>query len=321
MLKSVLRVVRFKNLLIVAATMYLMRFFIIQPLLHRKGMDLQLGEWTFLALCLATVFITAAGYAINDYFDTKTDLVNRPHTVIVGRDLSHRLVIIIHWILSILGIILGFIASIGVGKPLFILFFILIVGLLWFYSTLYKRQFLIGNLIVAALTALVPLLALLAELTRLHVAYWDRIILNNSIFNDVVYWVGGYALFAFLLTLFREIVKDIEDFQGDIEYGRNTLPVVMGVRKSQIAASGILLFTIVSLAYLFGAYLNFLPDGQFDYFTFIYLIAGLIVPIFVLLVKLLFAEEKKHFHAVSTLSKFVMLIGLIYSIFFRFVVA
>ncbi len=320
MLRSILRIVRAKNLIIVMATLYLMRFFIIQPLLLRKGMDLQLNELLFLFLCLATVFITAAGYVINDYFDTKTDLVNRPQTVIVGRVLSRRIVILLHWGLNAIGVFLGFLVSYGVGKPLLTLVFILIAGLLWFYSTTYKRQFLIGNLIVAALTALVPLMALLFELPKLYLVYWDKIVFTTSLFNDVIYWVGGYSFFAFFLTLFREIVKDIEDFEGDTEYGRNTLPVVLGIKNSQIIASGILLFTIVSLAYIFGAHLNFLPSGRFDYFTFIYMIIGLVIPIFVLMIKLLFAENKEHYHWVSTFSKFIMLIGILYSVFFKFVV-
>jgi len=317
---SILKIVRAKNLIIVAATIYLMRFFIIQPLLLQKGMDLQLNELMFLFLCLATVFITAAGYVINDYFDTRTDLVNHPETVIVGRSLSRRAAIILHWVLNVFGVFLGFLVSYGVGKPFLTVVFLLIAGLLWFYSTTYKRQFLIGNIIVAALTALVPLMALLFELPKLYVVYWDKMALSASTFNDVIYWVGGYSFFAFLLTLFREIVKDIEDFEGDTEFGRNTLPVVLGIKNSQIIAGAILLFTVVSLTYLFGAHLNFLPSGKFDYFTFLYLLIGLVIPIFILLVKLFSAEKKGDYHWVSQMSKFVMLIGILYAVFFKFVV-
>ncbi|PKP34547.1 MAG: prenyltransferase, partial [Bacteroidetes bacterium HGW-Bacteroidetes-15] len=210
MFRSILRIVRIKNLIIVAATLYIMRFLIIQPLLARKGMELQLDEILFFFLTLATVFITGAGYVINDYFDTRTDLVNRPNTVIVGRSLSRRVVITLHWVLNVLGVIFGTIVSFAIGKPFLSMVFFFIPGILWFYSTSYKRQFLLGNLIVAILTAVVPLMALLFELPLLYNEYWQSLIFSPSVFNDVIYWVGGYSIFAFWLTLFREIVKDIE---------------------------------------------------------------------------------------------------------------
>lgn len=321
MLTSYLRIIRVKNLIIVATTLYLMRFFIMQPLLSQKGMELQLKELHFFFLCMATVFITAAGYVINDYFDSKTDLINRPERVIVGRNIPRRMVIILHWILNIVGLIFGLLVAFGVGQPFLALVFLMIQGVLWFYSTTYKRQFLIGNIIVAILTALVPLMPLLFELPRLYVVYWQRLAITSTVFNYVMYWVGGYALFAFLLTLFREIVKDMEDFEGDNEFGRNTLPVVLGVKHTRGIASFILLFTIITLAYIFGAHLNFLPSGKFDFFTLFYLLIALIIPIFLLMLKLLSAETKENYHRVSYLSKIVMLFGLLYAVFFRFFVA
>lgn len=320
MVKSILRLIRYRNLIIVAATMYLMRFFILQPLLQQKGMDLMLSEVDFLMLMLATVFITAAGYVINDYFDTRTDLVNRPTTVIVGREISRRVAISLHWILNAIGVIFGIIVSFAIGKPILSLVFILIPGMLWFYSTTYKRQFLLGNIIVATLTAIVPLMPLLFELPKLYDAYWQILIFSPSVFNIVIYWVGGYALFAFWLTLFREIVKDIEDFEGDSEYGRNTLPVALGLSTSRIVAAAILLVTILLLAYLFGAYLNFLPNGQFDFFTFIYLIVALVIPLFYMVIRLLTADCKAHYHTVSTISKLVMLFGILYAIPFALLI-
>ncbi len=318
MLKSILQVVRYRNLLIVAATMYLMRFFILQPLLNQKGMTLLLNELNFLMVTLATVFITAAGYVINDYFDTRTDLINRPQTVIVGKSLSRRVVISLHWLLNVAGVLLGIVVSFAIGKPLLSLVFFVIPGLLWFYSTTYKRQFLLGNIIVAFLTALVPLMPLLFELPMLYDTYWQTLIFVPSVFNTVIYWVGGYAIFAFWLTLFREIVKDIEDFEGDSEYGRNTLPVVLGLRMARTIAAAILLVTLLLLAYLFGAHLNFLPNGKFDYFTFFYLAVTLIIPLFYMIVRLLTAENKSHYHIVSLAAKLVMLLGILYAIPFRF---
>ncbi len=297
-----------------------MRYCIIQPLLHLKNLELQLNDFSFLLLALATVFITAGGYVINDYFDTKTDLVNRPQTVIVGRSISRRLAIILHIGLNLLGVLFGLIVSIKIGKPVFTLLFILVAGLLWFYSTTYKRQFLIGNLLVAILTGIVPLITLLFELPRLYTVYWEMVAHFDIKLGIITYWVGGYALFAFLLTLVREIIKDIEDFEGDQVYGRNTIPVFLGKNNARTIAASLLLFTLVSLVFLFAKYLNYLPSGNFDYYTLTYFIIGLVIPIFILLIRLLSAEKKEDYHKASQINKLIMLSGLLYTILFRFLI-
>jgi 4-hydroxybenzoate polyprenyltransferase len=320
MLSKVLRLVRYKNLIIVALTMYCMRFFIMQPILAKTGMHLQLSELLFFMLMLSTVFITAAGYVINDYFDTRTDEVNRPKTVIVGKDLSRRFAISLHWTLSALGVVLGAAVTVSIGKPFLTLVFLIVPGLLWFYSTSYKRQLLTGNLLVALLTAVVPLMPFLFELPLLHKAYWQILVLKPFAFNEVMYWIMGYTIFAFILTLFREIVKDIEDVEGDNAFGRRSLPVVVGVNGARDIAAIILMFTIVVLAYLFGAYLNHLSTGSFDYFSLGYIVGTIVFPIFILVVKVLTASKKSDYHWVSNFSKVVMLLGILYSILFRFVV-
>jgi len=297
-----------------------MRYCIIQPLLQLKNLDLQLEGFYFFLLTLATVFITAAGYVINDYFDTRTDLVNRPQTVIVGRNLSRRTAILLHSCLNILGVLLGLIVSIKIGKPVLTLLFILVAGMLWFYSTTYKRQFLIGNLIVAVLTACVPMITLLFELPRLYTVYWEMVIRFDLKLGIITYWVGGYALFAFLLTLVREIIKDIEDFEGDQIFGRNTIPVFLGKKTAKTVAASLLLFTLLALVFLFARYLNYLPSGKIDYYTLIYFLVGLVIPIFILLLKLLSAEKKEDYHAASRLNKLIMLFGLLYAILFKFLI-
>jgi len=317
---QILKVVRIKNLLIVAATLYLMRYCIIQPLLHLKNLELQLNGFSFLLLTLATVFITAGGYVINDYFDTRTDLINRPQTVIVGRSLSRRVAIILHIILNVIGVLFGLIVSIKIGKPVLSLLFFLVAGILWFYSTTYKRQFLLGNLIVATLTASVPLITLLFELPRLYTVYWEMVAHFDLKLGIITYWVGGYALFAFLLTLVREIIKDIEDFEGDQVFGRNTIPVFLGKKVARTVAASLLFFTLISLVFLFARYLNYLPSGNFDYYTFIYFLIALVIPICILLLRLLTAENKEDYHKASQLNKLIMLFGLLYTILFKFLI-
>jgi len=164
------------------------------------------------------------------------------------------------------------------------------------------------------------MITLLFEIPQLYKAYWEMIINFDIKLGIVTYWVGGYALFAFLLTLVREIVKDIEDFEGDQAFGRNTIPVFLGKKTARTIAASLLLFTLLALVFLFARYLNYLPSGKFDYYTFFYFLVGLVVPIFILLIELLTAEKKEDYHKASRLNKLIMLFGLLYTILFKFLI-
>ena len=302
-----LRLIRYKNLLIIVLTQYLMRLSIIKPILEVNEFKLQFSELNFFFLVMATVFITAAGYVINDYFDTKTDLVNRPETVIVGRILNRRWAILLHVILNSIGIGLGIYISFYIGIPALSIVFVLITGILWFYSTTYKRQFLIGNIIVAFLTALVPLMVLLFEIPLLNKEYGLLLREMQSDFTYIIIWVSAFALFAFLLTIIREIIKDIEDYEGDSAYGRKTMPIVLGVLNSKIVIITFILTSVFSLLYLNFRFLN-------DLFTLLYFIILLKIPLIFLIYKIISAETKKDYHRASNLSKIIMLAGILYAL-------
>ncbi|MDY6801568.1 MAG: geranylgeranylglycerol-phosphate geranylgeranyltransferase [Bacteroidota bacterium] len=310
---NLLKLIRYKNLLIIVLTQYLMRWSIIKPLLQVNQFELQFSELNFFFLVLATVLITAAGYVINDYFDTKTDLVNRPEKVILGRKLNRRWAILLHIIFNTLGIGLGAYISFYIGMPLLTLVFLMITGILWFYSTTYKRQFLIGNVIVALLTALVPLMVLLFEIPLLREKYGLLMIELKANFNYVILWVVAFSFYAFLLSLIREIIKDIEDFEGDNAYGRNTLPIVLGVMNTKIVIITFILLTQFSLIYV---YFRFLKDP----ITLIYLSIFLIIPLLLLLYKIFVAKEKKDYHFASNLSKAIMLAGILYALVANFLI-
>ncbi|HPD94590.1 MAG: geranylgeranylglycerol-phosphate geranylgeranyltransferase [Bacteroidales bacterium] len=316
---KILRLVRIKNLLIVVFTMLFMRYLIIEPILRMNGFHLQLNLFLFTMLVLATVFITAGGYVINDYFDTRTDIINRPNTVVVGKSISRSHAIGLHMVLSAIGIVLGTFVSFKIGKPIFSLLFILTSGMLWFYSTTYKRQLLVGNIVVATLTALVPLMPLLFELPLLG-RYWIVITRYQLNVASIVYWVGGYAVFAFLFTLTREIIKDIEDFEGDASFGRNTIPVHFGIKPAKVIVASLVAITIGILIFVYAAYMRSNFEGNFDYISLIYLIIFILIPCFGLLFAVLLAENKKQFHKASQFSKLIMLFGLFYAVIFRLLI-
>ena len=290
-----------------------MRWSIIKPILEVYGFKLQFSELNFFFLVMATVFITAAGYVINDYFDTKTDLVNRPETVIIGRKLNRRWAILLHIFFNTIGIGLGIYISFYIGMPILSFVFVLITGILWFYSTTYKRQFLIGNLTVAILTALVPLMVILFEIPLLNKEYGLLIREMYFDFNHIIIWVLAFAFYAFLLTMVREIIKDVEDFEGDRVYGGKTMPIVLGVIYTKIVLITFILVTLFSLLYL---YFRFLKDS----YTLIYFILFLIIPLILLVYKIIVADNKKDYHRASNLSKLIMLAGILYALLANYII-
>lgn len=305
--------------MIIAATMVAVRYMLIQTILASYGLDLQMPLLYFLALVLATMLIAAGGYVINDYFDTKADLINRPETVVVGKQVTRRGAIAFHLALTILGFFLGTVVAFRIGRPIFSFLFFLTAGVLWFYSTTYKRQLFLGNLVVAFLTAMVPLIPLIFEFPLLG-TYSDIIFIYQLNVKVIVYWVGGYAFFAFMLTLAREVIKDIEDFEGDNSLGRNTIPVHYGTRAAKLIAAAILALTLISLTIAFSAYLIKLSTKPFDYISLSYFVAFIVVPIFILLFGVLHANSRSDYHRASLICKMIMLSGLLYTIVFRFFV-
>lgn len=290
-----------------------MRWCIIKPILNVIDFELQFSELNFFFLVFSTVLITAAGYVINDYFDTKTDLVNRPDTVLVGKVIDRRSAILLHIILNTIGIGLGTYISFYIGIPILSLVFVLITGILWFYSTTYKRQFLIGNIVVSILIALVPLMVILFEIPLLNKAYGVLMIEMRANFNHIIIWVSAFAFFAFLLTLIREIIKDVEDYEGDNAYGRQTLPIVFGIINTKIILLALILLALFSLVY---TYIRFLTD----YITLTYFGVFLLFPLLVLFYKIISAENKKDYHFASNLSKIIMLAGIMYALVANYII-
>lgn len=311
------RLIRLPNLVIVALTMMLMRYAIIRPILHAMPlesldipvdlarMELQLRWFDFLILVLSTVFITAGGYVINDYFDIRTDLINRG-SVIVGNTIPRRTAMMYHNVFNFIGVAGGFYIGIRIGYWWLGVMFLLISGLLYFYSTTYKRQFLIGNFIVALLTALVPFLVVLCDALPVHKFYSVRAESFPGV-SILFYWVGGFSLFAFLTTLIREIVKDIEDYDGDFALGRKTLPVVSGILTARVVVVLLALIEIILLYLVWYKYLS-------NRITLAYITLFLSVPFVLVIVKIITGKTKKAFHSVSLLVKIIIVAGILYSV-------
>jgi 4-hydroxybenzoate polyprenyltransferase len=312
-LRSIFRLIRFPNLVIIAATQYAMRYLIMEPLLPSDTFTLQFGDIQFFLLVLSTIFIAAAGYIINDYFDTQADMINKPARVVVGVKISRRVAMTLHALLNIIGVGIGIYLAFYIKLPSLAFVFLIATGLLWFYSTNYKRQFLVGNLSVAFLTGLVPLMVVLFEIPLLNKQYGQVMLMNDATFNYIFAWVGGFSFFAFLTTLIREVIKDAEDFEGDMAYGMKTVPIVLGGVWTKIVVLLLIGLNLFMLVYLLLRYILFSVE-QADYFSLVYFVLFLFLPLIGLSVQILIAKNKQDYGRASTLIKVVMLTGILYSV-------
>jgi 4-hydroxybenzoate polyprenyltransferase len=308
-----LRLVRWPNLLIVMATMFLMRYGVLQSLLNVNGLKLQTPFSHFVLLVAATMLITAAGYIINDYFDRKTDLINKPYKVIVGRFIKRRAAMFMHVVFSSLGVLLGSYISFKNNLGSLSIVFILATGILWFYSTSYKRQVLVGNLVVAVMTAAVPLLVIMFEYPLLNLEYVDIVSNEGFNFKHLLYWVSGFAYFAFFTTMVREIVKDVEDMEGDQAYGRVSIPMSLGIESTKIILAILMSIVLISVLVCVALYL-------FDYYSLLYLSISIVMPGAYFIYMIWKANEKTHYSKASGLLKLIMVMGVLYALMVRIII-
>lgn len=316
-MKAFFKLIRWQNLLIIVLTMGLMRYAVIASLLGKMGvglysspgkiipMSLQMPWVDYMLLIIATVLIAAGGYVINDYFDIKTDLINRGK-VLVGTKVPRRQAMMWHNILNVAGVAAGFYVSWKTGYFWMGVLFLMVSGLLYFYSASYKRQFLIGNVIVAILTAMVPMLVVLYEAPWLYNYYTVNAVAIPDM-GILFWWVGGFSAFAFITTLTREIIKDIEDFEGDVAYGRNTIPVVIGILTSKIVSVCLVVITIAMLLLTWFFFVN-------DYITLLYIVVLIVLPLILVIYQVIISKSRKQLHSASRIMKIVMLTGILYSV-------
>ncbi len=318
-LSAFLKLIRIQNLLIIVATQYIMRWCIISPFLEINHFTLQFNSFHFLLLVLSTVFIAAAGYIINDYFDTRTDRLNRPSRVVIDKEISRRTAIFLHTVLNIAGVGIGIYLSFYIHVPGLSLIFLFASGFLWFYSTNYKRQFLIGNLMVSFLTASVPLLVVLFEIPLLNRAYGQVMISHHASFIYIFNWIAGFSFFAFLTTLIREIIKDSEDFEGDSAFGMNTLPIIVGMRYTRVILVALIAVLMASLVWVILKFILF-SGPQTDFLSGGYFLIFLLAPSSVLIARILKADTREDYHKASQLTKIIMLAGILYAFLVRYIV-
>ena len=311
LLGAFLRLVRWPNLLFIALTQFSFYYFILLPSFHGgqlPGFENVLNPREFYMLCLSSVLIAAAGYIINDYFDLTIDRVNKPERIVVEKVIKRRWTIIWHWIFSGIGIILGFYISWKLHNILIGISNVFCVALLWFYSTVFKKKLLIGNIIISVLSAWVILVLYLCEF-RLH-RFTDPA--YHQSLSRVYKFAILYAAFAFIISLVREVIKDIEDMEGDSRYGCRTMAVVWGVNVSKVFAATWLIVLIASLLVVQVYVLQYRWWGSV-----IYCLIFVLLPLLRILRNLYTASAIEDYHYLSRLVKAVMFTGILSMVFFK----
>jgi 4-hydroxybenzoate polyprenyltransferase len=256
----------------------------------------------------ASVLIAAAGYIINDYFDLNIDQVNKPDKLVVDKIINRRWVIAWHLILSAVGLALSLYVDLKTNSRFIVLANSICVVLLFLYSISLKKKLLIGNVVISVLTAWVILVITWAETSNLL-----RVIEIGSYTEKITRITMLYAGFAFVISLIREVVKDMEDIEGDRKYGCRTMPIVWGINASKVFVAVWLVVLISALSVVQFYVLQFRW-----WWSAAYCILSIIIPLLWIFKKLFSANTSKDYHQLSTYIKLAMFTGILSMLFFRF---
>jgi len=292
-----LKLIRYQNLLLLALMQLIFRY----GFLKLQNIPLALNDWQYGLLVLSTVLIAAAGYIINDILDQETDYDNAKKNIVVGKLISEKAAYNLYFILNISGVGIGYYLSNVIEKPSFAGAFIIVSATLYIYATTLKQMLLVGNIIVA----------LLLSFSVLIVGLFDLLPATNNgnraamgiMFSMLI----DYAVFAFMINLIREIVKDMEDVEGDYNQGMSTLPIAIGINKTAKIVG--VLSSVATLLLLW--YINIYLMENKLYYAVVYGLVFVVSPMIFLLVKIWNAKEKIQFHLLSTILKWVILFGIV----------
>ena len=304
------QLIRYKNLLFIVLTQLFFYGFIIRPsyekllnsspLLHHD-----LFHW----MLIASILIAGGGYIINDYFDLNIDSINKPDKLIVDKEISRRWAMMLHFMMSISGLVITGYVSMKLNNFLLLLLNGIAVILLWVYSTTFKKKLLSGNIIISALTAWVIFMLFFSELN------WNtgKLIPESNLALISIYKLTIiYGGFAFIVSLIREVIKDMEDEIGDRKYGCTTMPIVWGINATKV-------FVAVWIIALFGALCAIMIYALFNtwYLVSVYIIL-LLVFIFNIFQKLRKAKSIQDYARLTREVKILMLAGILSMALYNF---
>ena len=298
-----LNLIRYKNLSIIAFTQIVIKF----VLFPTFGVFTTLNNFQFTCLVLATVLIAAAGYVIKDINNVIADGINKPDKLIVTKKVSLNTANNLYMTLTIIGVCFGLYVSNSIDKNSFLAVFILVAGLLYAYATNIKKIPLAGNVLISLIVGLSILIVGVFDLTpAINLA-------NRDFQKQMMSLLLDYAIFAFLINLTREIVKDCEDVDGDYKQGVNTLAIAFGIKRTALVCFALVAITIISVIFYNYAYF-YKYTSVLAYFVFL-----VIAPLLYCAVQLVLATQKKEFARISLVLKITLFTGVCSMFLFKYI--
>jgi 4-hydroxybenzoate polyprenyltransferase len=286
-LSDFFKLVRYKNLILIAYLLLLIHFIFLPSF----NVQTKLSLLQFVCLIFSILFITAAGYIINDIFDVKADLINKPKKVIVSKKLAVGKAKVFYKNSNSIGLIFGIFVSISTQNPSYSFIFISTAVLLYWYSKYVKKKPLVGNILVAFLSAIIIPLLLIFDI-------------ENFNFSEPQIILTLVTFFAFIVSLIRELIKDIEDINGDKKLVIKTLPIIIGRKRTKTLVVYLIFTCIILIAYLSITY------SKVYKYTMLYLILAVFIPLAIMAIKLINLKTYKQIHRYSTAIKIIMFLGI-----------
>jgi 4-hydroxybenzoate polyprenyltransferase len=311
------KLIRPLNLLIIGLTMIGMAYYFHRLLLLNE-ISSDLFSLPFIILVVSTVIIAAGGNIINDYFDVKADRINRPKKLIIGKHIKRRWAIINHWALNFIAFMMAIYLSYELSSFWYLFIHLLSINLLWYYSVQLKRTVVLGNIVIAFLTALVPILVGIYYAQSYDWSAVKNIFPFRSEYVKYfpVYLGVALGLFAFLLNWTRELIKDIEDIEGDKILKARTLPIVHGIKTSKKLSYVILAAPVILTIAFFYLKRETLMDEMINFVPL--LICGpALVLAYILIIKSKITTQFKNAHLIL---KLIMVLGITLPIYWAFII-
>ena len=280
--------------MLLALTQILIHFGFLKAL----GLPTALSTLNFVMLLAATLFIAAAGYIINDINDVASDRINKPSKTYIPTPYSTNVAFNTYLVLNIAGVGIGFLMCYRMNLTNFATVFVLLSALLYVYANFLKRVILVGNLVVSIAVASSIFVLIIFDMLPVLNRFQQELITPMSILRD-------YGIFALMLNFLREIVKDIEDVNGDHAVGIQSLPIVLGQeRTAKLSAYIAVVYIFTILGYIY-VYL------QANVWTSLYLVITVVVPLVFFCMKARYADKNLHYAFLSKLLKIIMLLGIL----------
>lgn len=294
--------IRYQNLLMLALMQWLFRFggFDGIGFLKNHSNPLALNDFQYYLLIMATVCIAAGGYIINNIHDVETDLKNKPHQVVVGIAINENLAYNLYFLCTIIGVLIGFYISNIVNKPNLAIIFIITSSLLYFYATNLKQSLIIGNILTAFVLSMSVIIIGIFNLYP--IINNNNIILMKILFSIIF----DYAIFTFIINFIREIIKDIEDIEGDREQDMQTIPIYFGI---SITLKLVFMLFIISILMIIYYIYYYLYENNLFYATF-YVLMTILAPLLYAAIKTSFAKNKQDYSHLSWVLKWLLLFGI-----------